>query len=269
MDFSAKSLRSLNAAMEGGEMDRGVAVGVAIGFGFLLITLVAGGSGVRFVSPLSALLVLGGTFGATLMNFSFGDMRRAWAALQEMLYIRSYHPVERIRYMVWLAHSVRREGLLALEREADSAEDTFLKNALHLAVDAQEGADVRRILETEMRTSYDRATRAVQVYETAGTYAPALGLIGTLVGLIQMLSSLEDPSTVGPAMAIALVSTFYGAVLANMLFLPIAGKLRNRCEEDAVVRSITLEGTLSLAKQESPIVVEQRLQSYLPAAAAA
>ncbi|NLF25095.1 MAG: motility protein A [Deltaproteobacteria bacterium] len=269
MGFSTRRARTMGLGISSGELDRGVISGLGLALGFLVLTLVAGGSGMNFVSPISALLVLGGTFGATLVNYSFRDLSHAWSAFKEMLFVRTYNPMERIDYLVWLAHAVRREGLLVLEGEANSTQDGFLRNALNLTVDAQDPLEIKRLLETEIHASYDRSSRAVQVFETLGTYAPAFGLIGTLIGLIQMLSALEDPATVGPAMGLALVTTFYGALLANLLFLPIAGKLRNRCEAEALVRAITVEGVLGLGKQENPIVVEQRLQSFLPIAAAA
>ena len=155
-----------------------------------------------------------------------------------------------------------------LEHEATAADDQFLKFAVEMTADGQTPDEVRRILETEMRISNDRAFRSVHVFETMGNYAPALGLIGTVIGLIEMLKVLDNPASIGPAMATALVTTFYGAVLANLVFLPIAGKLRNRSEEEAVVKAITVEGIISVGNEENPMLLEQRLQSFLPAAMA-
>jgi chemotaxis protein MotA len=137
---------------------------------------------------------------------------------------------------------------------------------LEISADGQPAEDIKRILETELITSNERAGRVVQVFQTLGQFAPAMGLIGTLVGLIQMLAVLDKPGSIGPAMSIALLTTLYGAVLANLVFIPIAGKLRNRCAEEALVKALTIEGVLSLGRQESAIVVEQRLRSYLPLA---
>ncbi len=251
------------------ELDRGVTGGLAICAGLLIIGIVCGGAAGNFFSPLSFLIVVGGTFGATLINFSLYDLKHSWNAFQEILFTKEYHPTERIRYLVRLAGAVRRDGLLVLEREARRVSDNFLKTAFQLAVDAQQEPDIRRILETEVRASVEKASRAVQVFEAMANYSPAMGLIGTLLGLVSMLGNLKDPATVGPAMALALITTLYGAVIANMIFLPVAGKLRNRCEEEAVVKAITIEGVLSLGKQENAIVVEQRLQSFLPLAPAA
>jgi chemotaxis protein MotA len=162
------------------------------------------------------------------------------------------------------AQSLKRNGPLVLEREARSVSDPFLRKALELTVDGQAEEDIRRILETEIQSANEQSYRAVQVFQTMGNYAPAMGLIGTLIGLIQMLGSLENPAAVGPAMSVALLTTFYGAILANLFFLPVAGKIRNRSEEEAVVKAITVEGAVSLRREENTIVLEQRLRSFIP-----
>lgn len=242
--------------------DRGVLLGIGICVALLMVGILFGESGSSFISPVSLAIVLGGTIGATLVNFSVSDIRDARKAFSEVIYERSYDPLGRIKYIMRLAHEVRRDGLLVLERASESANDHFLKIALELGVDTREDDDIRRILETEIKMSNDRAYRGIQVFETMGIYSPAMGLIGTLIGLIQMLGALSNPAAVGPAMAVALVTTLYGAIMANMVFLPIAGKLRNRMEEEAVVKAITVEGVISLSKQENPLIIEQRLQTF-------
>jgi len=250
-------------------VDRGVVCGLALCGILVLIGMVFGGDFGNFLSPMSLLLVLGGTIGATLINFSLYDLQHAAHAFKSVMFSKEYHPQDRINYIVDLAGKVRRDGLLVLENAAEEVEDEFFATALKLAVDSEGNAEMRKILETELRAFVEKETHAVNVFEAMGGYAPAMGLIGTLLGLISMLGKLEDPATVGPAMAIAMVTTFYGAVLANMLFLPIAGKLRSRSEEDAIVKTITIEGVLSLGNQENAVVVEQKLQSFLPLAPAA
>lgn len=266
MALSRSTRRLVNDAYT--PVDRGIVAGLTICVALLLAGVLFGSGRGNFVSPTSLAIVLGGTFGATLIHFTITDIKSAWRAFRTILFKRDYSPAEHIHYLVRLSHAVRSQGLLVLEREAERTVDPFMRLALELTVDAQEEDGVRRILETEMRTSSGRSRRAVRVFEMLGGYAPAMGLIGTLIGLIRMLGSLDDPTTVGPAMALALVTTLYGAVLANMVFLPIAGKLRNRLEEEAVLKSITLEGVISLGKQENPIIVEQKLQTFLPLMAA-
>lgn len=255
--------------IEDGPIDRGILLGALISFALIGAGIIFSGQWLTFLNPAGLLIVLGGTYGATLIHFSAADMRAAWASLRRVLTPSDIEPIDRISYLVELAQRVRQNGILVLEDEAAQTDDPFLRLSLEVAVDSAQHPDLRRILETEIRTSHDRASRAVHVFETMGNYTPAMGLIGTLIGLIRMLSALHDPASVGPAMAIALVTTFYGAFFANVIFLPLAGKIRNRNEEEALIKSITVEGVLSLEKQESAVVLEQRLQSFMPLAAAA
>jgi len=238
------------------------------GIGLCVVLVLGGvlgsGRGLNFLDIPSFLVVLGGTLGAGLVHFSGPDLSAAGHALRDVLLIKSFSPLERIRFFVSLSGTVRRDGFLTLEREARRSTDPFLRKALEISVDGQGGDEVRRTLEIESRCAADRALRSIQVFETLGTYAPAMGLIGTIIGLIQMLSDLTDPSKVGPAMALALLTTFYGALLANLFFLPIAGRLRNRAEEATVLRAVTIEGIVGIANRDNTIVVEQRLQSFLP-----
>lgn len=245
-------------------IDKGIIAGAAISFALIVVGIVVTGSGIAALNPVSLLIVLGGTFGATLVHYSWYDIKHAWGSFRKVLFTQDYHPRERISYIVNLAQAVRTQGLLVLEREAHSAHDPFLRMALELTVDGQQAADIKRILETEMRASQDKAARGATVFQTMGTYSPALGLIGTIIGMMEMLTALSSPTTVGPAMATALTTTLYGAILSNLMFLPIAGKLRNTIEEELLVKAITVEGILAVGRQENPSIVEQRLQGFLP-----
>lgn len=246
------------------EIDRGIMAGLIISCALIGIGILVSGRGLMFLDPSSIMIVFGGTIGATLVHFSPSDLRYAFLELQSALFTKNSHPSERIRVLIDYAQSLKRSGPLVLEREARTVSDRFLRKALELTVDGQPEEDIRRMLETEIRSFNEQSWRAVQVFQTMGNYAPAMGLIGTLIGLIQMLGTLDNPSTVGPAMAIALVTTFYGAILANLFFLPLAGKIKNRSEEEAVVKAITVEGAVSLRREENSIVLEQRLQSFIP-----
>ena len=246
------------------ELDVGVLAGILISVLLIVVGVLASGQGIQYVSPGSLLIVLGGTFAATLVQFGIYDLKQASQAFRNILFNRVYLPEHRIHYLVDLAHSVRKDGLLVLEQAGEDAEDHFLRLALEITVDGQGADNVKRILENEQRSTADRHRRAINVFQTMGSYAPAMGLIGTLIGLIQLLGALDDPATVGPAMSVALVTTLYGAILANLVFLPIAGKLRNRSDEEGLIKKITIEGMIGISKNESPIVVEQRLQSFMP-----
>ena len=246
------------------QYDRVVLSGIALCVVLIFLGVLIGGKILNFLHIPSICIVLGGTFGATLIHYPMYDLRHAWQAFKEILFVKRYHASERIEYLVELAARVRKDGILILESSAARSDDRFLARACELTVDGQSQADIKRVLETEMRSSNDRAQRAIQVFQTMATYAPALGLIGTLIGLIQMLGSLDNPAAVGPAMSLALLTTLYGALMANLVFLPTAGKLKNRNDEESLVKAITLEGILSIGNQENPIVVEQRLLSFLP-----
>lgn len=246
------------------QLDRGIIAGIVLCIFVIGAGVLVGGNPLNFVSFPSLIIVLGGTIAASLVHFSLYDLEQARQAMRSVLLTRQNHAHERIQDIVRMAHAVRHHGLLKLEAESRTAQDPFLRKALELVVDGQSGDEIKHILETEIRVINDRSARAVQVFNTMGSYAPALGLIGTLIGLIQMLGSLENPATVGPAMSVALITTFYGAILANLFFLPIAGKIRNRAEEDSLVKALTIEGALGLGRQENAIVIEQRLQSFLP-----
>ena len=264
MNFSRNMDWSTASYSEEYEIDRGVVGGALLAFTLIGLGVFFGGAILNFINLPGFLIVIGGTLGATLVHFSAYDIQKCLPAVKKVLFVKEYHPAERIEHLVQFANAIRQEGLLVLERHAASEEDPFLRLAFELTVDGQSHEDVKRVLETELRTSNDRANRAIQVFETMGNYAPAMGLIGTLIGLIQMLGSLENPALVGPAMATALITTFYGAILANLVFLPIAGKLKNKQEEENLVKAITVEGIMALGKQENPIVVEQKLQGFLP-----
>lgn len=244
------------------KVDRGIAIGLAASLSLVAVGILASGDILRFLNPAGIALVVGGTIGATLVQSSPRGLIEAWNSFREAVFYQPELPADRIRYLVGIAHRVKNEGRLTLEGEAAETHDAFLRLGLELTVDGQTPEDVKRMLENELRTSNERAWRSVQVFESMGNFAPALGLIGTLIGLIQMLGALNDPSIVGPSMSLALVATLYGAILANLVFFPIAGKLRSIATERAQIKSITLEGLLSLAKEENPILVEQRLQSF-------
>jgi chemotaxis protein MotA len=258
---------NLDEANDDRPIDGGIVAGALLSIVLVGAGILASGTALRYLDPASFGLVFGGTLGAALIHFSWDDVRRAWSELRRVVFLRTNDPLERILLLVQLATAVREEGLLVLDRASRKTPDPFLRLALELATEGEELPDLEKILRTELETSSDRAARAVQVFQTMGGYAPAMGLIGTLIGLIQMLSALNSPETVGPAMSLALVATLYGAVFSNFVFLPIAGKLRNRNEEETLVKAITIEGAVSLSRKESAVVLEQRLKMFMPGGA--
>lgn len=256
--------RSQSVALEElPQVDRSVLIGLCASCALVLVGIVFSGQILTFLSPTGLVLVLGGTVASTLVQFSLPDIQDAMVAARASLFVRSESPAERSAFLVQLARRAKEEGLLSLEQDARYLSDPFLRLGLELTVDGQDTEDARRILENEMRASNERAWRAAQVWDTMGNFAPAMGLIGTLIGLIQMLGALQDASTVGPAMSLALVATLYGSVAANLFFFPLAGKLRSIAHERSATKELTLEGLLSIARGESPLLLEQRLQSFV------
>ena len=182
----------------------------------VFLGVLAGGEILRFVSPVGFLLVIGGTIASTLVQFSVHDLHLALASARAALFLRDENTADRIRYMVGISRRVKEEGVLMLEQEAALTPDPFLRLGLEVTVDGQKPEDVKRILQNEMRSANERSWRSVQVWEDYGQLRSAMGLIGTLIGLIQMLGALQDAATVGPAMSLALVATLYGAISANI-----------------------------------------------------
>lgn len=250
--------------LEDRQIDRGVVRGLGLSFLLLFVAIAASGQMLNFFNVPAILVVFGGTLGASLVNYSAAELSLAWESLMIALMSPPPEPMERIRYLVKIGHAAKQGGILVLEPEAERAGDEFLRKAFEITVDGQPAEEIRRMLETEAITSNDRAMRLVQILQTMGQFAPAMGLIGTLVGLIEMLGALDKPSAIAPAMAVSLVTTLYGAVLANLVLLPLAGKIKNRNADAALVKALTIEGVLAIGRQESPIVIEQRLRSFLP-----
>lgn len=214
----------------------------------------------------SIALVIGGTIGATLLHYSVAEVQHCYRSVVKCLRRSPPSPYERIQLLVDLAHTGREHGLLALENAALRTDDSFLRTGLQIAADGDRMQDLRPLLENELYRTGEQMEHAASVLQAMGGYAPAMGLIGTLVGLIQMLSALNDPTLVGPSMSLALVSTLYGSLSSNMCFLPLAGKLRSRNEQETLTRRITIEGVVGLASLESPTLLAQRLRSFVAGA---
>ena len=170
---------------------------------------------------------------------------------------------ELITSFVNLAGTARREGILALETALNDINDDFMKKGLQLSVDGLEPVSIKDILDTEIENIKERHKLGADIFTTLGTFAPAMGMVGTLIGLVQMLQTMDDPSSIGPAMAVALLTTFYGSVMANIVCLPIAGKLRTKSTEEVLMKGLMSEGIMSIAKGDNPRLLEQKLNAFL------
>ncbi len=245
-------------------MDIATLVGIVLSFALVLSAILMGGSLSIFINVPSIMIVVGGTIGATMINYPLPDMLKVVKVVKNAFFMKKLTANELIASFVNLAGIARREGILALESKINEMDDEFMKKGMQLSVDGLEPGAIKEILETEIDAIQERHKLGAEIFTTLGTFAPALGMIGTLIGLVQMLQTMSDPSTIGPAMAVALLTTFYGAIMANILFLPIAGKLKNRSSEEVMLKDLITEGVISIAKGENPRVIEQKLNAYLP-----
>jgi chemotaxis protein MotA len=240
-------------------------LGLAIGFAVLLIAAVMGGAPSAFIDLPSILIVFGGTFAVTTISFSLPEIWRAQRLMFVALF--SSHPDcgDAARRVLELARLARNEGVLVLERQLTQLRDApFLRRAIGLVVDGATPEDIEDVMAQEQSAIQGRHSKSASILRKAAEVAPAMGLIGTLVGLVQMLGQLDNPSAIGPAMAVALLTTFYGAVLANMVFAPLASKLDRNSAEEALVNRLYVIGAAAIGRQENPTRIEMLLNTVLP-----
>ncbi len=244
-------------------MDIATVIGIVMSFGLMIAAILMGGSIMTFVDYPSMMIVFGGTIGATLTSYPLGDVIKVANVIKNTVLFKPQNPSEIIAQLVQYSQVARREGILALESAIEETDDVFFKKAIQLVVDGAEPDIIRDVLETEVAFIDERHKQGAALVEFMSVLAPAFGMIGTLIGLVQMLKTMNDPSTIGPAMAVALITTFYGAVLANVVFLPLANKLRVRSSEEMLIKDLIIAGILSIQAGDNPRVVEQKLHAYV------
>ena len=244
-------------------LDLATIIGIIFGIVLLLSAILAEGNLNSFWSISSIMIVLGGTTASTLINYPLSQVIGTFKVLGIAFRNTESSPAEVIGSLVKFTEKARREGLLALEMEAETLDEPFLKKGIQLIVDGTDPELVRKILETELNFVEERHRQGAQIFENMGASAPAFGMIGTLIGLILMLRNLDDPAAIGPGMAVALLTTFYGSLLANLLFIPIAGKLKIRSNEEILNKELMLEGILSIQAGENPRIVAEKMKAFL------
>jgi chemotaxis protein MotA len=244
-------------------MDIATVVGIVAAFSLVVISIMMGGSLTLFIDIPSVMIVFGGTLGATMIHYPLADVLSVVKIVKNVFFTKVWSTQEVVDRFVEFANKSRREGILALESEVPNLNDPFLVKGLQLTIDGMEPDAIRDILETEISYLEERHKSGAEILTTMATFFPAMGMIGTLIGLVQMLSTMNDPSTIGPAMAVALITTFYGAVAANLVCLPMAGKLKKRSQEETLVKEMIISGIVSVANGENPRVIEQKLHSFV------
>jgi len=244
-------------------MDIATVIGLVAGVALVAITIAMGGNIGVYISIPSAILVVGGTAAATLINFPLSDVLSVFNTAKNTFIHKATTSDGLITKLVEFATVARREGILALEGHASDADDEFLQKSVQLAIDGTAPELIKDILTTEIAFMEDRHAMGQAILTAMGTFAPAFGMIGTLIGLVAMLATLDDPSKIGGGMAIALLTTLYGAILANLIFLPTAGKLKVRTALELLQKEIIIEGILSIQSGDNPRVVEQKLKAFV------
>jgi chemotaxis protein MotA len=244
-------------------MDIATLIGIIVGLaalvgGFML----EGGQLGGLLQITAALIVFGGTFAAVLISFPVAKLRTVPKALALAFMTKSQAQDDVIEDIVGMSSISRREGVLALEKKAAEHQDPFLREGIQLVVDGTERAMVRQIMELEIDAVAKKYDGYAKIFESAGGYAPTMGIIGTVMGLIHVLGSLSEPTALGPSIALAFTATLYGVASANLIFLPIASKIKARCDDEIDRMDMMLEGILSIQNGDHPLLVRRKLESF-------
>ena len=232
---------------------------IGIGLGLIL----DGGNLAQVIQPTAALIVLGGTIGAVMIQFPLPVVLQALRHLKDVFLNPRNESDSIIQNLLHYAYKARKEGLLSLDSELSKISDPFLKESLMLAIDGVRSADLRKMMELQLEYRGETDSRIPKVFEAAAGFAPTIGIVGAVLGLIQVMQHLQDMNEVGRGIAVAFVATIYGVGSANLLFLPWAGKLRIRIREQEVIREMTLEAILSILEGANPRALEMQLRGYL------
>jgi len=246
-------------------MDFTTVIGTVLCAVLLLWSLTSGGTPISlFVDVPSMVMVLGGTVAVTLMAFRMDDLKGLVKVILRSYLFKLPTPASEIERILQYANLARKEGLLALENKVEELDDTFFAKGIQLVIDGFAADTVRDILDLELQWQSQRHSSGKRMLDSMGAMAPAFGMIGTLVGLVKMLANLSDPSSIGAGMAIALLTTFYGAVLANTVCIPLAGKLDVRAKEESLLRELMIEGIVAIQSGEKPQLIKEKLKGFLP-----
>lgn len=245
-------------------MDKATFIGIIMGVGLILVSIALGGGGLMpFVDPASMMIVFGGSIAATMINFPMGAALSVFAVIKNCFFTKLPAARDVITQFSELATVARRDGLLALEGQMEEIEDPFLKRGLELVVGGSSMEEVTDSMETELAYIEQRHVTGKKIVDSIGAAAPAFGMIGTLIGLVQMLRALDDPSKIGGGMAVALLTTLYGAVVANLFCIPLAGKLETKAADETLIRELMISGLKSLIEGQAPTVTQERLLAFL------
>lgn len=239
------------------------AAGFAFGIAAIVISVMMGGDISNFFNIPSFFIVIGGTIASTMISFPMKELKKIFTLTKFVLTQDRVDIKKDIDTIIKMANLARKEGLLALEDAIGDMEDPFMKNGILLILDGTDPELIKSVLETEIFFMEERHAGGRKIFEAMASYAPAYGMIGTLIGLINMLVNLNDSEMLGPSMAIALVTTFYGVILANLVFTPMANQLALRSKREQLQKEIIIEGVLSVQDGENPRVIRDKLMAFI------
>ncbi len=243
-------------------MDKSTPIGIGVGLALVFIPIFLGtGAGAFFDIP-SILMVLGGTIAALLVNYTVDDLKKMVAGIKGFFGFQPPELTQYVRSFTEMARLARREGLLALDKQLEQVEDDLTRFGLEMAVDGTDPKEIDAFMEQRINDALKEHKLLAKMLNSAGTFAPSFGMIGTLVGLIQMMQNLTDPAAIGAGMAIAMITTFYGALFANLFFLPMASKMGERVKLVEASGEIVRIGIIAIVRGDNPSVVEKRLSMY-------
>jgi len=246
-------------------LDLGTILGLVVGVGGILLgQALEGGHIGSIIQPTAAFIVFGGTIGAALVSFPLSVSIGAIKGFTQVFSHKGADPAKLIAEIVGYATKARRQGLISLDSDASKAADPFLKKALQLAVDGTDPKVLRETMEIQLATSEHHGEMNAKFFEACGGYAPTIGVVGAVLGLIHVMENLSEPSKLGAGIAVAFVATVYGVASANLFFLPAANKLKLMNQEETKIKEMILEGIISIQQGENPKVIEQKLKGYLP-----
>jgi chemotaxis protein MotA len=245
-------------------VDKATLAGLVLALGGIFLGLILEGGNVgQLIQPTAAMIVFGGTLGAVLINFPLGVVLSAFRRLAHMFQEPGESARSTIEALVKYANQARREGIVSLDHELPNIQEPFLRRSLMLAVDGTEPQELRKIMELALDNQQEQEEQIPQVFEAAGGFSPTIGIIGAVLGLIQVMQHLDKIDEVGKGIAVAFVATIYGVGSANLFFLPTAGKLKIRIRGEQIIREMTLEGVISILEGMNPRMLEEKLLGFL------
>lgn len=243
-------------------MDLATLIGIIGAFGVVFASMILGGGVMVFINVPSLIIVFGGSILVVLSKFGLGQFFKALGTALKAFFFTKYDHIEFIDEASKIADAARKGGLLSLE--GIEIKNDFMKKGVQLLIDGHEPEVVKNMMFKDMHLAYERHVISQKVFKALGDVAPAMGMIGTLIGLVLMLSAMDDPKSIGPSMAVALLTTLYGAIVANMIAMPIADKLELRSEEERLSKNLVIDALMGIQAGQNPRVIEETLKNYLP-----